>query len=158
MTISRCVQQDRHGIAAAAGRHKIRIAVIVHVRRAQRRGIGSNIDAESNVSKAVEMIRAEYELLARSTWRWTAPVGYKNQPDFLNGAVLIRTALDREQLVDSLKTIELYLHREHRSDKYGPRTIDLDIVVWNGRIIDEDVYQRDFLKAAVLECMPDLKI
>ena len=50
------------------------------------------------------------------------------------------------------------LGRQPGKHHYGPRTIDLDLVVWNGEIIDEDLYTRDYLREAVLAVWPELKL
>lgn len=72
-----------------------------------------------------------------------------NQPDFTNGAVRIFTHLDKDQLNKILKHIEDDLGRDRTLPSFGPRTMDLDIVVWNGKIVDEDYHTRDFLKNSV---------
>ncbi|MCD6115578.1 2-amino-4-hydroxy-6-hydroxymethyldihydropteridine diphosphokinase, partial [bacterium] len=55
-----------------------------------------------------------------------------------------------------LKDVEKSLKRERTENKFGPRTIDLDIVVWNNAVIDDDVYTRGFLKKAVKFLIPDI--
>ena len=60
--------------------------------------------------------------------------------------------------VTNLDRSERELGRIRKSDRYDPRTIDLDIVVWGGEIMDEDVYEREFLRAAILEVCPGLNI
>ena len=57
-----------------------------------------------------------------------------------------------------LKAIEVKLGRQPGKHRYGPRTIDLDLVVWNGEVIDQDLYTRDYLREAVLAVLPDLKL
>ena len=84
-------------------------------------------------------------------------MGGVEQPDFVNGAVLLATESSMEQLKDVLKGIESDLGRRAAHDHAGPRTIDLDVVVWNMTIIDRDFYERDYLKQSVLELIPDLK-
>ena len=120
-------------------------------------GIGSNIQAVENVETAVQMLSEDHVLIDRSSFTWTEPVGYRDQPDFLNGAVLIATSLGRMNLKRYLRLVERKLLRVKTANKYGPRTIDLDIVVWNGCVIDRDFYTRDFVKEAVLQLMPELK-
>ena len=79
-----------------------------------------------------------------------------NQPDFFNGAFLLSTDLEYVDLVKTLKGIEDQLGRKRIGDKDGPREIDLDVVAWNGKVVDRDFYQRDFLRRAVLEIAPDI--
>ena len=114
-------------------------------------GIGSNINAEENISKMLEVLGKEVEILKVSSWLKTKPIGIEDQQDFTNGAVKIQTALNREGLNRVLKNIEDRLGRDRSAPKFGPRSIDLDIVVWNGEIVDEDYYTRDFLRKSVQE-------
>lgn len=114
-------------------------------------GIGSNINAETNISKMLEILGKEVEILKVSSWLKTKPIGIEDQSDFTNGAVKIKTGLGREELNQLLKNIEDQLGRDRSAPKFGPRTIDLDIVIWNGKIVDEDYYIRDFLQKSVQE-------
>lgn len=118
---------------------------------------GSNIDPQKNIALAREILARDFEVVAETAFVPTKPVGYARQPDFLNGAVLIRTDLKLESLRRHLKKIEDTLGRCRGVLTFGPRTVDLDIVVWNGKLLDPDFYERDYLKKAVLELMPDLK-
>lgn len=113
--------------------------------------IGSNINAETNISKMLEILGKEVEILKVSSWLKTKPIGIEDQSDFTNGAVKIKTGLGREELKQLLKNIEDQLGRDRSAPKFGPRTIDLDIVIWNGKIVDEDYYIRDFLQKSVQE-------
>jgi 2-amino-4-hydroxy-6-hydroxymethyldihydropteridine diphosphokinase len=81
----------------------------------------------------------------------TKPIGIENQPEFTNGAVKIKTSLNQENLTVLLKSIEDQMGRDRTVAKFGPRNIDLDIVVWNGEIVDDDYYTRDFLQNSVRE-------
>lgn len=119
-------------------------------------GIGSNINPEENIEKAIKFLSNEHALLTKSTFIKTVPIGYANQPDFLNGSVLIETSFTFEQFSNYLKNVEKILGRVKMANKYGPRTIDLDIIVWNNKIVDKDFYERDFLKKSILELLPSL--
>jgi len=119
-------------------------------------GIGSNINAPENIRRAIKLVGDAHEILAESKLHWTKPIGFPDQPDFLNGAILIQTKQNRDSLKTYLQSIEIQLGRVRTLCRYGPRTIDLDIVVWNGKIIDRDFYEREFLKFAVLEVFPAL--
>lgn len=114
-------------------------------------GIGSNINAEENISKMLEILALHMDVLRVSTMLKTKPIGIEDQPDFTNGAVKIQTSLDEKELNRLLKKIEDQLGRDRSAPKFGPRTIDLDIVVWNGEIVDKDYYTRDFLQKSVQE-------
>lgn len=120
-------------------------------------GIGSNIDAERNVSVAKRMLGEKLNVLGESEFVRTRPIGPWEQQDFLNGSLLIKTRLDRKQLKTLLKGVETALGRNVGEDRYGPRKMDLDILVWNGEIVDLDVYEREFLRRSVIELCPELE-
>lgn len=113
--------------------------------------IGSNIHPEENIAEALRMIGFENEIIKVSGLIKTAPIGITEQPDFLNGAVKVSTNKEKDVFRKYLKDIEDQLKRDRNAEKYGPRTIDLDIIAWDGKIVDNDYYQRDFLKKAVDE-------
>jgi len=114
-------------------------------------GIGSNINPEENIATALNILREENDVAAVSAFIKTAPVGISDQPEFLNGAAKIITDHEIKDYKDYLREVEDRLKRDRSVQKYGPRTIDLDIVVWDGEIIDNDYYKRDFLKRVVDE-------
>ena len=119
--------------------------------------VGSNIDPFSNIVKAVKLLGQIVNILAQAPQVKTKPIGILNQRDFINGAFLIETSMAQTALKDQLKEIEKQLGRVKQVEKFGPRTIDLDIAVWNGQIVDKDFYERDFLRDAILILWPDLK-
>ncbi len=114
-------------------------------------GIGSNIDAKENISKSLILLQERANILAVSTMVETIPIGITNQAMFTNGAVLIETDLSKETLRILLKQIEDQCGRDRTAPKFGPRTIDLDIVIWNNEVVDEDYHARDFLKNSCRE-------
>lgn len=114
-------------------------------------GIGSNIDAETNIPKMMEILGRKVEVVKVSEMIRTKAVGIVDQPDYTNGAVKIRTVYGKDELVLLLKSIEDQLGRDRTGPKFGPRTMDLDVVVWNGEIVDPDYYTRDFLQKSVEE-------
>ena len=116
-------------------------------------GIGSNINAEKNIPEMLELLKNEVEVLKVSRLIQTKPIGITNQPDFTNGAVKIQTSYTQKELNKVLKEIENKIGRDRSVPKFGPRCIDLDIAVWNGKIVDKDYYSRDFLKNSVDELL-----
>ncbi len=120
-------------------------------------GVGSNIHPLQNIEKAKRLIKERYPILAESTFKQTKPVGFSNQPNFINGALLVKTWDNISKIKKLLKSIEQSLGRRHSKIKFGPRPIDLDILVFNNKILDKDFYTRDFLREAVLELIPELK-
>jgi len=121
-------------------------------------GLGSNINAEENIRRAKEAIAGEFMLIKSSSFVETEPVGFKEQDRFINGALLIETELNAARLESRLKVLETELGRVRTDNKYGPRSIDLDILVWNGEVVDEEVYEREFLRKSINELMPDLDL
>lgn len=101
--------------------------------------LGSNIDKETNLPAAVRLLRAWTTVLQVSGVYETAPVGLVQQAMFWNTAVLIETPLSPAELkVTVLSAIERQLKRVRQADKNAPRTIDLDIVLFNEEVRDYD--------------------
>jgi 2-amino-4-hydroxy-6-hydroxymethyldihydropteridine diphosphokinase len=102
--------------------------------------LGSNMgDREKNLNAAIRKLRetAGIEVTAVSSYINTAPVGYENQPDFLNAALELKTTLTPEALLAVCNQIEKDLKRE-RDIRWGPRTIDLDILLYGDMIVEKD--------------------
>jgi len=119
-------------------------------------GVGSNVEPETNIKAAKNLLIREHVFLGESSFVKTRPMGYTKQDDFANGAFLTATDLDLDKFKSYLRMLESRLGRVRTDNPDGPRTIDLDIVVWNGEIIDFNFYRWDFLRNAVLELAPDL--
>jgi 2-amino-4-hydroxy-6-hydroxymethyldihydropteridine diphosphokinase len=104
-------------------------------------GIGTNLgDRQATIAAALALLAAEesMELVAVSTLRETEPVGYRDQPSFLNGAAQLETDLRPRALLDRLLAIERRLGRVRgEGPRFGPRTIDLDLLVYGDQTIDE---------------------
>jgi 2-amino-4-hydroxy-6-hydroxymethyldihydropteridine diphosphokinase len=66
--------------------------------------------------------------------------------------------MDKLTLKSWLKNLEKELGRIKSENKNGPRTIDLDIIVWNGKVVESEVYEREFLINSINELLPELKI
>jgi 2-amino-4-hydroxy-6-hydroxymethyldihydropteridine diphosphokinase len=120
-------------------------------------GLGSNIDPEVNLVKAAQRLREELAVsCASSVWR--SPAEGTDGPDFLNAVVTITTELDAERLKhEILRLIEAELGRTRGLDKYAPRTIDLDILVFDGQILDNEIWAQPYLAIPLAECAPDLQ-
>ena len=114
-------------------------------------GIGSNIEAETYIPRALELIGRDCTILQTSEMIKTKPIGFTDQDDFTNGAVKIETNWNRRELKMYLKKIEDQLGRDRTQIKFGPRTIDLDLMIWNGQVADKDFYTRDFLRQSAAE-------
>ncbi len=121
-------------------------------------GIGSNIDADLNIQEMLKLLASDVEIVQVSTMIQTKPIGITEQADFTNGAVLIRTDKDVKALKSYLKKLEDKMGRDRTQKKFGPRNIDLDILIWNDTIIDPDYYTRDFLRNSAAELGFEYKI
>ena len=119
--------------------------------------LGSNIAPQENIQKAKDSLGRQFRIVSESQFKSTRPIGNTRQPDFINGSVLIETASEIGELKAALKRIESALGRDGTVDSSEPRTIDLDIVVWNNEVVDKDFYRREYLKHSVLELLPNLK-
>ena len=104
-------------------------------------GIGSNLgQPERQIQAALEELAAEegVELVAVSSLRETEPVGYLDQPNFLNGAAQVETELGPRTLLERLLAIEARLGRDRgEGPRFGPRTIDLDLLVYGDETVEE---------------------
>jgi 2-amino-4-hydroxy-6-hydroxymethyldihydropteridine diphosphokinase len=130
-------------------------------------GLGSNLgDREANLGNAVSLLREDKDLhvLRRSTVYETAPRGGPPQGDYLNAAVLVVTALDARTLLDRALGIERKLGRERSAEtRWGPRTIDLDLLWIEGEAVQEPgleiphprLVERVFALKPLLDVAPD---
>ena len=128
--------------------------------------LGSNMgDREQNLNRGVEMLRCSenVEVTAVSSYVNTAPVGYTEQPDFLNAVVEVRTILTPRALLEACIRIEKSMKRE-RIIRWGPRIIDLDIVLYGDLILDEEqltiphprMHEREFVLGPLNEIAPQI--
>ena len=102
-------------------------------------GLGANLgDREATIRSAVELLDATagIRVLRLSTLRETEPWGPIEQPPFLNGAAELETDLPARELLDALLDVERMLGRA-RAERYGPRTIDLDLLLYGDLEVDE---------------------
>jgi 2-amino-4-hydroxy-6-hydroxymethyldihydropteridine diphosphokinase len=114
-------------------------------------GIGSNIEAEIHIPEMLRLLSKDIEIIAVSQMVQTKPIGIKEQPDYTNGAVRIRTEMGMADLALYLKQLEDRMGRDRSRKKFGPRNIDLDILIWNNTVVDPDYYTRDFLRNSAAE-------
>jgi 2-amino-4-hydroxy-6-hydroxymethyldihydropteridine diphosphokinase len=128
-------------------------------------GLGSNLgDREGTMRRAIELLGDE--VVAISTFRETDPVGYEDQPRFLNAVLALETVLGPGEVLDRLLAVELELGRRREGPRYGPRTIDLDLLVYGDEMVDEPglrvphprLAERRFVLEPLFELDPDLVI
>ena len=117
-------------------------------------GIGSNINPVDNIKLGINKLkRIDPDLICSSKLQ-TEPLGIKDQNDFINCAVYLQTQYSRTELNHQLKRIEDELLRDRTAPKFGPRTIDLDIIIWNNEIVDKDYLEREFVRNCVDQIYP----
>lgn len=120
--------------------------------------LGSNSDKERNIVSAVRWLAAAGDIVAVSSVYETAPVGNPNQESFLNAAVVIETPLSAEVLKrEVLGPIEDRLGRRRTVDKNAPRTIDIDIALFNDEVLDPEISTRAHLAVPLAEVAPDYR-
>jgi len=130
-------------------------------------GVGSNLgNRQDNITQAISYLKAEKGITVEkmSTLIETDPQGGPPQGKYLNGAIKIKTTLSAYGLLKVLHSIEDRLGRE-RLVRFGPRTIDLDILLYGDETIDEQdlivphpkMFERKFVLESLLEIEPELK-
>lgn len=119
--------------------------------------LGSNIRPELNLARAVAQLRRQLAVLqASSVWQSKA-VG-SGGPDFLNVALLVATPLEAGALKEQvLRPLEAEMGRVRTSDKNAPRTIDADIVLFDGVLLDEALWEYAYCAVPVAELLPDYR-
>ena len=103
-------------------------------------GIGSNMgNREAFIRNAMLLLneQRDCQIVKASSLFVTAPYGYTDQPEFINGCLQVKTLQNPQQFLDTLHAIEQRLGRE-RKIHWGPRTIDLDILLYDNEVIDTE--------------------
>ena len=133
-------------------------------------GLGSNLgDPEELIRSALELLGDEegIEVVGVSSLRETAPVGYEDQPRFLNGAAELETELPPQELLGRLLAIERRLGRVRgEGPRFGPRTIDLDLLLYGDETVREPgltlphprLHERRFALEPLAELDPALEV
>lgn len=122
-------------------------------------GVGSNIDPERNVRAALRSLARCGRIAGVSTFYRTTPIGHPRDPQFINGVVGIDTPLGARELKESaLRTLESELGRRRGPDANAPRTIDLDLLLYDRDRPDPDVEDRPFVAWPLLELDPELSL
>jgi 2-amino-4-hydroxy-6-hydroxymethyldihydropteridine diphosphokinase len=132
-------------------------------------GLGANLgDRERTLRRALALLddREGVVVAAVSKLRETAPVGYVDQPPFLNGVARLETELAPRQLLRVLLDVELELGRDRSGPRFGPRTVDLDLLVYGDVELDEAdlavphprLHERRFALEPLAELAPGLVV
>ena len=132
-------------------------------------GLGANLgDREATLLAAADALAAEegIEVVMVSTLRETEPVGVGDQPRFLNGAAALDTTLAARTLLDRLLALEQRFGRVRVEGEHGPRTLDLDLLLYGDETIDESgltvphprLHERRFVLEPLAELAPGLVV
>jgi len=128
-------------------------------------GLGANQEPEHHTRAALEHMSRQLDIVAVSTFYYTAAIGRPNQPQYLNGVALVKTEMSAYDVkFRVLRPVETALGRIRNRDPYAMRPIDLDILLYGDECIcetqliipDPDLLRRPFLAAAVLELDSDI--
>ena len=129
--------------------------------------IGSNLASPlEQVNAAVQALGdiPQSRVVALSSFYRTPPLGPQDQPDYLNAAIALKTALSAESLLDNTQRIELQQGRVRKEERWGPRTLDLDIMLFGDAVINTerltvphyDMKRRGFMLWPLFEIATDL--
>ncbi|ANA19908.1 2-amino-4-hydroxy-6-hydroxymethyldihydropteridine diphosphokinase [Salmonella enterica] len=127
----------------------------------------------SNLASPLEQVNAalkaiadipDSRIVAVSSFYRTPPLGPQDQPDYLNAAVALDTALAPEELLNYTQRIERQQGRERKAERWGPRTLDIDIMLFGDKIINTerltvphyDMKNRGFMLWPLFEVAPEL--
>lgn len=127
--------------------------------------IGSNIDPEENIRKALGLLARRVRITGLSTVYLTEPVGRPGQPPYFNCVLALDTPLPPLELKQTvLRRIEDELGRVRKEDKFAPRAIDLDLIIYDDLVMktgelvlpDPEIRSRPFLAGPLFELAPNL--
>lgn len=129
--------------------------------------IGSNLASPLDQVNAAIQALGEIpgsRIVALSSFYRTPPLGPQDQPDYLNAAVALETTLEAEILLNHTQRIELQQGRVRKAERWGPRTLDLDIMLFGNDVINTerltvphyDMKNRGFMLWPLFEIAPDL--
>ena len=129
-------------------------------------GLGSNLgDRRANIERALELLGEEptIKVIRVSSFYETEPVGYTDQPDFINAVACVETELPPRELLRAIMSVETKMGRV-RTIRWGPRVIDIDILMYDDQQVDEEglqiphprMMERKFVLEPLAEIAPDL--
>ncbi len=132
-------------------------------------GLGSNLAAPLEQLRGALNALAELpqsQLVGMSSFYASDPLGPPDQPRYVNAVAALDTTLTPLQLLDALQAIELNQGRQRKAERWGPRTLDLDILLFGQRLLDEPrlkvphyhMHARPFVLYPLAELAPDLQL
>lgn len=117
--------------------------------------LGSNIRPEANLVVAIERLK-RYGKIEKISSAWESESVGADGPNYLNACVLLATRLLRQELkTQALLPIEAELGRQRSADKFAPRTIDIDIVIFDGQSCDDKYWEQAFTVVPLAEIAPE---
>ena len=120
-------------------------------------GLGSNINPETNIPRAITLLR-QFLILESISRAWDTPPVGTSGPNFVNAALLTYTDLTLENFKNEIiRPIEAQLGRIRSQNKNAPRTIDIDVLIWDQQILEPLIWEEAYLAVPVAELLPDLK-
>ncbi len=120
-------------------------------------GLGSNINPETNIPRAIALLR-KFLFLESISRAWDTPPVGTSGPNFVNAALLTYTDLTLEILKNEIiRPIEARLGRIRSQNKNAPRPIDIDVLTWDQKILEPLIWEEAYLAVPVAELLPDLK-
>lgn len=109
-------------------------------------GVAGNIEPERHVAAAIESLRSKFDLTGEAPVYRTAPIGRPDQDAYWNTVVSIQVSMDPAALHETLRAMERAAGRVRTEDRYAARTLDLDILLWDGEPLNDaardDIQQR----------------
>ncbi len=131
--------------------------------------VGSNIEPERNIRQGLERLNDIVPIVDSSPFYETQPIGRPEQDNYWNGVVVVDVPADTDPVqfqFETLRGVEAAQGRVRTEDSYAARTLDLDVVLWGQRIVDEErlrlpdpeIARRDFLARCLLDIEPGLTL
>ncbi|KOO07964.1 2-amino-4-hydroxy-6-hydroxymethyldihydropteridine diphosphokinase [Vibrio hepatarius] len=131
--------------------------------------VGSNLaDPVGQAKNAIQALRKlpKSEFVKSSSLYSSTPMGPQDQPDYINAVVEIKTELTPLELLDCTQAIELEQGRVRKEERWGPRTLDLDIILYGNEVIDSErlivphygMKEREFVLYPLAEIAPNLTL
>ncbi|MDA0148643.1 2-amino-4-hydroxy-6-hydroxymethyldihydropteridine diphosphokinase [Vibrio sp. LaRot3] len=131
--------------------------------------IGSNLaDPVGQANDAIEALKSipRSEFLCASQLYSSTPMGPQDQPDYINAVAAIKTELTPLELLDCTQAIELEQGRVRKDERWGPRTLDLDIILYGNEVMDSErltiphygMREREFVLYPLAEIAPNLQL
>jgi 2-amino-4-hydroxy-6-hydroxymethyldihydropteridine diphosphokinase len=131
-------------------------------------GLGSNLDGPAGQLRRALLELADLphtRLIRHSPLYGSTPLGPPDQPDYVNAVAMLQTSLDAHSLLDELQAVE-QRHGRERADRWGPRTLDLDLLLYGDELIDSprlqvphpQMHRRAFVLVPLNDLAPDLEL